>query len=94
MLLSRSLRQRAADQYLHSSASCTSLQLQRDVAIKKSAWLTRRALVLNEGVNQGEIVPMHISERDMLADPFTKYLVYAVWSRHMDYLCNRANASW
>ena len=52
-------------------------------------WLARRVAVLREGVDMGEISPIHISERDMVADPFTKYLPYAVWNRHMDYLTNK-----
>jgi hypothetical protein len=59
-----------------------------DTAIKKSAWLIRRADVLQDGVKHGDIRPMHISERDMAADPFTKYLTYPVWKRHMDYILN------
>ena len=27
-------------------------------------------------------------ESDMVADPLTKYLSYAVWNRHMHYLLN------
>ena len=61
----------------------------KDTGVKKSVWLTRRVDVLREGVDMGEINPIHISERDMLADPFTKYLPHAVWHRHMGYLVNR-----
>jgi hypothetical protein len=59
-----------------------------DTAVKKSVWLIRRAAVLEDGVVHGEIEPIHISERDMVADPFTKYLVYMVWIRHMHYALN------
>jgi hypothetical protein len=59
-----------------------------DTAIKKSVWLIRRAAVLEDGVVNGEIEPFHISEKDMVADPFTKYLPYAVWIRHMHYVLN------
>ena len=60
-----------------------------DTAIKKSVWLIRRACVLEDGVTHDEIEPIHISERDMAADILTKYLVYAVWSRHVRYITNR-----
>ena len=60
-----------------------------DAAVKKSVWLVRRVQVITEAVTMKEIAPIHISERDMVADPFTKYLVYAVWFRHMGYLLNR-----
>ena len=60
-----------------------------DTAIKKSIWLIRRAAVLEDGVTHNMIKPIHISERDMVADPMTKYLTYAVWARHMHYLLNK-----
>ena len=64
---------------------CTS-----DTAIKKSAWLIRRVAVLEDGVKEGEIEPIHISEKIMLADPFTKYLTQAVWVEHMLVLRNKS----
>ena len=36
----------------------------------------------------GVIEPLYISEKDMVADPFTKYLPHAVWVRHMHYALN------
>ena len=60
-----------------------------DTAIKKSVWLIRRAEVLQEGVSNGDLHPIHISERDMCADPMTKYLPQAVWARHMHYMLNK-----
>jgi len=59
-----------------------------DKAIKKSVWLIRRAAVLRDGVTYNDIAPLHIREYNNIADPFTKYLVYAVWRRHMHYLLN------
>ena len=52
-------------------------------AVKKTVWLTRRAAVLQEGVQHDEILPIHVSEKYMLADPFTKYLKQSVWYGHM-----------
>ena len=49
----------------------------------------RRAIVLQDGVAFDEIAPYHISEQDMVADPFTKYLIQPIWARHMWYLLNR-----
>ena len=60
-----------------------------DAAVKKSVWLARRAIVVQEAVKAGEARPIHISEKDMVADPFTKYLTFPVWDRHMGYLLNR-----
>jgi len=59
-----------------------------DQAARKSVWLARRVAVVHEGVKFSEIEPHHVPERDMVADPFTKYLAHKVWSRHMDYLLN------
>jgi hypothetical protein len=61
-----------------------------DTAAKKSVWIVRRIAVLEDGITHGEFEPLHISERDMAADPLTKYLPQAVWSRHMHYITNRA----
>ena len=44
--------------------------------------------MLQEAVQHGDIEPHVISERDMAADPFTKYLTYEVWKRHMHYVLN------
>ena len=73
--------------YLDSST--TVFVATSDTAIRKSIWLIRRVAVLEDGVTHGEIGPLHISERDMAADPFTKYLTYGVWSRHMHYILNK-----
>ena len=73
--------------YLDSST--TVFVATSDTAIKKSIWLIRRVAVLEDGVTHGEVMPMHISERDMAADPMTKYLTYGVWNRHMHYVLNK-----
>ena len=72
--------------YLDSST--TVFVAKSDTAIKKSVWLIRRAAVLEDGVTNGEIEPLHISERDMAADPFTKFLPRDVWIRHMQFVTN------
>ena len=59
-----------------------------DTAAKKSAWIMRRVEVLKEGVKLEEMMPFHLPERLMCADAFTKYLVYSVWRKHMDYVTN------
>ena len=59
-----------------------------DTAIKKAIWVIRRAAVIEDAMVHDEIEPIHISERDMVADPFTKYLPYEVWHRHMHYALN------
>ena len=44
--------------------------------------------MLHDGVTLSEIAPTHIGERNMLADPLTKYLTFQVWRRHMHYVHN------
>ena len=61
-----------------------------DAAAKKSVWLKRRIVVLQDAVDLGEIVPIHIPESNMVADIFTKYLKLVVWQRHIAYLLNDA----
>ena len=63
-----------------------------DTAVKKSVWVIRRAAVLEDGVVHNMIEPIHLTERDMAADPFTKYLTFEVWSRHMHYVLGRNGA--
>ena len=46
------------------------------------------SVVLEEGVELGYMQPFHISERDMVADPMTKYLPHHVWLRHFHYYMN------
>ena len=57
-----------------------------DGAIKRSGWTRRRALVLQEGVDQLEIKPLYVPEWANVANIFTKYLKQQVWKRHMSYL--------
>ena len=58
------------------------------MAVKKSIWLLRRIDCLIEAANDKEIQPLHLSEKDMVADPFTKYVKLYTWRRHMHYACN------
>ena len=53
-----------------------------------AAWIMRRIGVLHEGVTHDEILPMHISEQDMVADSFTKYISKAIWKKHLYYYMN------
>ena len=80
---------RNGDAVLSRLSSTTVFVATSDTAIKKSIWLIRRVAVLEDGVTHGEVMPLHISERDMAADPMTKYLTYGVWSRHMHYVLNK-----
>ena len=59
-----------------------------DAAAKKSAWLIRRVDVLRDAVTHDEIIPIHLSEKMMVADPQTKHVTYEVWIRHMRYIMN------
>ena len=59
-----------------------------DADPKNSVWLQRRAKVITETVEHGEIKPVHIDEHDMVADSFTKYVKRETWARHMHYILN------
>ena len=48
-------------------------------------------IVLHEA-SDTEVLIIHIPGTDMLADPFTKYLKYETWRRHMKVLLNRPEA--
>ena len=62
-----------------------------DTGIKKSIWLIRRVAVLEDGVVHHKIEPLYLPERDMVADAFTKYLVYQKWARLMHYALNKSS---
>ena len=49
-------------------------------------------MVLEEGVRQGILEPIHINKFDMVADPFTRYLATHVWRRPMNYADNWCGA--
>ena len=66
----------------------TAFVISSDAAAKRSVWTMRRVSCLVDAGRLKEIEPIHIEESDMVADPFTKYLSYAVWWRHMHYVLN------
>ena len=57
-------------------------------AVKRSVWLLRRAAILQEAVEMGEIVAIKIGEADNFADPETKAMLIKVWERHLSYVNN------
>ena len=85
------IRQGAPTPFYLDSAT-TVFVASSDTSIKKSVWLIRRAATLQDGVRLQEIEPLYLTERDMLADPFTKYLAAGVWARHVHYLQNGLTA--
>ena len=84
--LRRHRRGKATPLYLDSKT--TIFVATSDAAARNSVWLMRRTRVVREGVDMNEALPKYISEALMRADPFTKYLVYLVWARHMRYVHN------
>ena len=50
-----------------------------------------RIASLREFTELGDIIVTKISEKDNVADGFTKAIVFEVWKRHMAYIYN-ANA--
>ena len=62
-----------------------------DASAKKSIWMIRRAVVLQELGALEVIKPILISEADNAADAMTKYLVFRVWIRHMRFILNASH---
>ena len=50
-------------------------------APKKSAWTRRKAEVLTEAYEHGEVSPEKLEDPENFADPQTKYLTHKVWRR-------------
>ena len=59
-----------------------------EAAVKKSVWMIRRAVVVQEAVLLKEIEVQHISDEDNLADLMTKYTKFTKWRKMMDVLLN------
>ena len=57
-------------------------------APKKSAWTRRKAEVLTEAYENGEVAPEKCEDPENFADPQTKYLTYKPWARHLHYTHN------
>ena len=57
-------------------------------APKKSAWTRRKAEVLTEAYESGEVAPEKCEDPENFADPQTKYLTYKTWARHLHYTHN------
>ena len=55
---------------------------------KRFLWVLRRATILQEAVNMGEIIVFKIGERDNFSDPETKQLIIRTWKRHLHYTHN------
>ena len=70
------------------AVSSTVFVAQSRGAVKKFAWIRRRAEVLTEAFGMGECDPRKIEEYNNFSDPETKYLVYRVWMRHLHYTHN------
>ena len=73
---------------LYLDSASTVFVAQSRAAVKKSAWMRRRAEVLTQAYDLGEIMPIKIEEYNNFADPQTKYLTYKVWARHLHYTHN------
>ena len=62
-----------------------------EASVKKSVWMIRRAVVIQEAVLLKEIVAVKVTDDCNLADLFTKYVKYEKWRRMMDILLNIVN---
>ena len=52
------------------------------------AWTRRKAEVLTEAYENGEVAPEKCEDPENFADPQTKYLTYKPWARHLHYTHN------
>ena len=77
---------RATPVYIDSAS--TIFVAQSRGAVKKSAWIRRRAEVLQEAFDLGECDPIKIEEFNNFSDPQTKYLKFNTWIRHLHYTHN------
>jgi hypothetical protein len=59
-----------------------------EASVKKSVWMIRRAIVVQEAVALKEIAVIKIDEENNLADLMTKYVKYDKWRRMMTILLN------
>ena len=57
-------------------------------SVKRSQHNLRRVAVLTQATEMGDIIPIHISEKDMVADGLTKPLPRSTRLRHMAYTHN------
>ncbi len=81
----RPMRTQAKPTPMYCDSASTIFVANNDKAVKRSVWLLRRAAVLREGVDSGEIEFVKISEHDNVADGLTKPLKYETWRRHLGY---------
>jgi hypothetical protein len=59
-----------------------------EASVKKSVWMIRRAVVVQEAVVLKEISAIKISDAENLADVMTKYIKFSKWRRIIDILLN------
>jgi hypothetical protein len=57
-------------------------------AVKRSIWLLRRATILQESAEYGDIIAIKIPGVDNFSDPETKQVSSKVWRRHLWYANN------
>ena len=74
---------------LYIDSASTVCVAERCGAVKKSAWIRRKAEVLTDAKDSNDIRVIKTSDHDNYSDPQTKDLVYAKWIRHLHYTQNR-----
>ena len=57
-------------------------------ASKRSVWNRRRSAVVTEGKLMGESDPLKIEEFNNVADDYTKFVTFDVYTRHLHYTHN------
>ena len=59
-----------------------------ETSVKKSVWMIRRAVVVQEAVLLRDVSVIKVSDEDNLADIFTKYVKHVKWRRFIDIILN------
>ena len=73
---------------LYIDSASTIFVIADSAAVKKTMWLNRRAIILQQAQLMGDIVAVKIGEHDNFADPETKLLIIKTWRRHLWYVHN------
>ena len=74
--------------YLEENPDLESLKGVRFAPVRTEGVDGRKAEVLTEAYENGEVAPEKCEDPENFADPQTKYLTYKPWARHLHYTHN------
>ena len=73
---------------LHIDSLSSVFAANDEASVRKSIWMIRRAVVVQEAVLLKEIDAIKIADENNLADIMTKYTKYSKWRRTINILLN------